>query len=119
MASLLERVRERRLLPWMLAYLAGAWLVLRLVETFGPRFDISDAAVLGIDAILVIGFFITLVVAWYHGEPGRQQPRGMELVILTILLLIAAGVLPLLVDEPFVVPDEPEAPGQPGSLPGE
>ena len=95
----------------MLAYLAGAWLVLRLVDAFGPRFDISDAAMLGIDAILVLGFFITLVLAWYHGEPGRQQPRGMELVILTILLLIAAGVLPLLVDEPFVVPDEPDPSG--------
>ena len=42
---------------------------------------------------LAIGFFVTLVVAWYHGEKGVQRASGMELLILALLLAIGGGVL--------------------------
>jgi len=40
-----------------------------------------------------IGFFIALLLAWYHGERGAQKVSGAELVLLSLLLLIGGGLL--------------------------
>ena len=42
---------------------------------------------------LVVGFFVTLVLAWYHGERGAQRVTGTELLILALLLAIGGGFL--------------------------
>ncbi len=42
---------------------------------------------------LSIGFFVTLVLAWYHGERGAQRVTGTELMILALLLAIGGGLL--------------------------
>jgi TolB-like protein/Tfp pilus assembly protein PilF len=39
------------------------------------------------------GFLITLVLAWYHGEKGRQRVSGPELVMVAALLVVAAATL--------------------------
>ncbi len=31
---------------------------------------------------LSVGFFVTLVLAWYHGERGAQRVSGTELLIM-------------------------------------
>ena len=41
----------------------------------------------------VVGFFVTLVLAWYHGERGAQRVTGTELLILALLLAIGGGFL--------------------------
>lgn len=46
--------------------------------------------------IVGVGFFVALVLAWYHGERGRQQVSGSQLLMVTALLAIAGGVLALL-----------------------
>ncbi|MEP6976397.1 MAG: hypothetical protein ABI897_13185, partial [Spartobacteria bacterium] len=42
---------------------------------------------------LSLGFFVTLVLAWYHGERGAQRVSGTELLILALLLAIGGGFL--------------------------
>ncbi len=41
--------------------------------------------------LLGIGFFVALVLAWYHGEKGQQRATGFELLIIAGLLLVAGG----------------------------
>ena len=43
-----------------------------------------------------IGFFITLILAWYHGEKGRQRVSGPELLLITGLFAIGGLGLGLL-----------------------
>jgi serine/threonine-protein kinase len=43
--------------------------------------------------IVGIGFFITLVLAWYHGEKGRQRVSGPELLMVAALLVVAGVAL--------------------------
>ncbi len=93
MASLLARLRERKLVQWTLAYLAGAWLIFQALEASAQPWSIPDALRRGIHILLVVGFFIVLVLAWYHGEKGRQRVSGPELVMIAALCAIAAGVL--------------------------
>jgi len=83
-----ETLKERKIVQWAVAYLAGAWLVMQLVDVLGDRWGITDAIARLTDLVLIFGFFITVVLAWYHGEQGRQRVSGMELLIVAGLCLI-------------------------------
>ena len=85
-----SRLRERKLVQWALAYLAGAWLVLQVLDVVGDKFGRPDAMGRGPIVLLAVGFLAALVLAWYHGEKGRQRVTGPELVMIGVLCLIAA-----------------------------
>ena len=70
-----------------LAYLASAWVLLQLVDVLGDRWNWPVGTQRLIDVLLVAGFFVMLVLAWYHGEKGRQRVSGPELLMLAALLV--------------------------------
>jgi len=86
--SLWGRLRQRRLVEWAIAYAAGAWLVMQVVEVLGGRWAWPTALQRATDIVLLVGFFAALVVGWYHGERGRQRVSGAELLILAMLFFI-------------------------------
>ena len=96
MPEILQRLKERKLFQWAAAYLGGAWLFLQLLDVVGERWGMSPALGRAFDALLVLGFFTTLVLAWYHGEQGRQRVSGVELLILAVLLGVGGGALHLI-----------------------
>lgn len=67
MASLIQRLKERKLFRWAFAYLAGAWLVFQALEVLAEPWNISPATQRVVHALLAIGFLAALVLAWYHG----------------------------------------------------
>lgn len=92
----LEKLRRRKIAQWALAYLAVAWLMLQLVDVLGDRWGVSDSLARVLDVALITGFLIALVLAWYHGEKGRQWVSGAELLILASLVGLGALTLHLL-----------------------
>jgi TolB-like protein/tetratricopeptide (TPR) repeat protein len=94
--SLLQRLKERKLVQWALAYLAGAWVLFEVSDAVGGRLGWPDTLYHALLVLLGIGFFITLVLAWYHGERGRQRVSGPELLMVAALLVVAGGVLSIL-----------------------
>jgi hypothetical protein len=88
-SSLLQRLKERKLVQWGVAYLAGAWVLFEVSDAVGGRLGSSDTLYHGLLVILAIGFFITLILAWYHGEKGRQRVSGPELLMVAALLVVA------------------------------
>ena len=93
---LLQRLKQRKIVQRGLAYLAGAFVVFQGVEVMAEPWGISPGVQRGIHIVLLIGLFITLVFAWYHGEKGRQRVSGPELLMVAALLVIAGGVLSIL-----------------------
>jgi TolB-like protein/Tfp pilus assembly protein PilF len=93
MSAFIERLRTRKLFQWGLAYLAGAWVLLEVLSQVGEHFAWPNVALRLLTVALALGFLPALVLAWYHGEQGRQRVTGPELMILTVLLLTAGGVL--------------------------
>ena len=93
MASLLQRLKERKLFQWSLAYLAGAWLVFQGIEVLAEPWNLSQSIIRAIHVLLGIGFALVLVLAWYHGERGRQRASGPELLMVAALLVIAGTLL--------------------------
>jgi TolB-like protein/tetratricopeptide (TPR) repeat protein len=92
-SSLLVRLKRRKLVQWALAYLAGAWLLLQLLDILAQPFAWPDLVLQATTVLLAVGFFATLVLAWYHGEKGAQRVTGIELLMLTGILTIAGAAL--------------------------
>jgi TolB-like protein/predicted Zn-dependent protease len=86
--SLLERLKERKLFQWAVAYLAGAWAFLEATGFVADRFYWPDIILQALTIVAIFGFFAALVLAWYHGEKGRQRVSGPELLILAMLFVL-------------------------------
>jgi TolB-like protein len=93
MQSLRERLGERKLFQWAIAYLAGAWLVFQGIEVLAEPWQLSPTTQRTIHVLLGIGFVLTLVLAWYHGERGRQRVSGIELLIVAAILVVAGAAV--------------------------
>ena len=88
--SLFARVRARKLFQWAAAYVAGAWLVLQLIDVLTDRLAWPDVIFRAAIVLLAVGFLAALVVAWYHGERGEQRVSGVELGMLAGIFTLAA-----------------------------
>lgn len=86
MLPFLQRLKERKIVQWAIAYFAGAWVFLEVFDTIAEQFLwpawIRQAATV----LLFFGGLITIVIAWYHGERGRQKVGMLELVLVVVIL---------------------------------
>jgi TolB-like protein/Tfp pilus assembly protein PilF len=88
MTDFVQRLRERKLVQWALAYIAGAFALIQVLDIVAQRFGWPEYSVRLIIIALAIGLFVVLILAWYHGERGAQRVTGTELLILALLLTI-------------------------------
>src|SRR6185312_3105527 len=92
-AGFFARLKQRKLVQWALAYVAFAFALLQGVDVVAHQFGWPDGLQRGITLVLIIGFVVALVLAWYHGERGAQKVSGTEIVILALLLAIGGALL--------------------------
>ena len=93
MSEFLQRLKQRKLVQWTLAYVAAAFALLQGIDIVAQRFGWPEQTMRLVIIALSVGFFVTLVLAWYHGERGAQRVTGTELLILALLLAIGGGFL--------------------------
>ena len=93
MNEFLQRLKERKLVQWTVAYVAAAFALLQGIDIVAQRFDWPEQTMRFVIIALSVGLFVTLVLAWYHGERGAQRVTGTELMILALLLAIGGGFL--------------------------
>ena len=93
MSEFLQNLKERKLVQWALAYAAGAFALMQGTDIVAQQFGWPDGIRRGTTIVLAIGFFVTLVLAWYHGERGAQRVSGAELLILASLFAVGGGLL--------------------------
>lgn len=93
MTDLWQRLKQRKLVQWALAYIAFAFALLQGIDIVAQRFAWPESIERVLILVLVLGFCVTLVLAWYHGERGAQGVSALELMILAALLAIGGGLL--------------------------
>jgi TolB-like protein/Tfp pilus assembly protein PilF len=93
MNEFFRRLKQRKLVQWTLAYIATAFALLQGVDIVAQRFGWPEQTMRFVIIALSVGLFVTLVLAWYHGERGAQRVTGTELLILALLLAIGGGLL--------------------------
>lgn len=89
--GLWQQLRRRKVVQWGIAYAAAGWGFLQGLEYVGEAFGwpgvIRQVAIFAV----MVGLPFVIMVAWYHGDRGKQRVTGTEATML--VLLAAAGVL--------------------------
>jgi TolB-like protein/Tfp pilus assembly protein PilF len=93
MNEFFQRLKQRKLVQWAIAYVAAAFALLQGIDIIAQQFGWPEGVRRGITLGLVVGFFVTLVLAWYHGERGAQRVAGTELLIISLVLALGGGFL--------------------------
>jgi TolB-like protein len=102
--SLIAELRRRNVIRAALAYLAGGWLLVQVVESLLPAFDLPDSAIRYVFILLAIGFLPVLVVAWIfewtpagltrdRGEPTSTDPANNRRVDRAIIVMLSFAVI--------------------------
>src|SRR5262249_7529622 len=93
MNEFFQRLKQRKLVQWAIAYVAAAFALLQGIDIVAQQFGWPEGVRRGITLALVVGFFVTLIIAWYHGERGAQRVSGTELLIIGLVLAVGGGFL--------------------------
>ncbi|MEO8959840.1 MAG: hypothetical protein ABI304_12915, partial [Rudaea sp.] len=93
MTDLWQRLKQRKLVQWAVAYVAGAFALLQGIDIVATKFGWPDSIERILIVAICVGFFIVLLLAWYHGERGTQKVSGTELLLLALLLAIGGGLM--------------------------
>jgi len=89
----LAQLKQRKLVQWALAYVAAMFALIQVLDIVAQRFGWPEQAIRFTIIAVCVGFFVVLVLAWYHGERGVQRVNGTELLILALLLAIGGLAL--------------------------
>lgn len=89
--SLIDALLTRRVFQWTIGYVVGAWAFLELTAFLSQMFGWPEVVVQVTLTLLAFGLPAALVLAWHHGERGRQEANRRELVLLG--MIAAAGFL--------------------------
>ncbi len=95
-----HRVKDHKLLQWALAYVAAALAIAHGQELVAHAYEWPEIVGRALIGVLGVGFPIALTLAWYHGHKGLKRFSAGELTIVSLLMLIGAGLLMVLVRGP-------------------
>jgi hypothetical protein len=93
MPSLVSKLAQRRIVQWAIAYLLASWVVLQVAQSLADIFALPIDSLRVLVVLLIFGFSATLVLAWYHGEKGRQNLSISEIALLTVIVVLTAFVV--------------------------
>jgi len=91
--ELWQSLRQRKLVQWAIAYGAFAFALIQVLDVVAGSYHWPDHAMHIVFGLLVVGFVVALILAWYHGERGAQRISGPELLLIALVLVIGGGLL--------------------------
>jgi len=89
----IRQLRKRKVAQWVLGYTAVAWALLQAVGLLSGTYGWSAVPMRVSVALSVLGFFLTLVIAWFQGERGQQKVTRVEVVLIAIVVLVGGAWL--------------------------
>jgi TolB-like protein len=95
-----ERIKEHKILQWGLGYFGAAIAIAHGQELMAEAFDWPHLVGRILMSVLVLGLPVVVTLAWYHGHKGLKRVSQGELMIVSTLVVIAAGLLIVFVRAP-------------------
>src|ERR1700733_13967851 len=95
--DLWQRVKEHKVLQWSLTYFGASLALAHAQDLLSHTYHWPEFVGRLLIGVLIVGFPIVLAVAWYHGQKGLKQISAGEMTVISILIVIGAGLLILLV----------------------
>src|SRR2546430_9666843 len=90
MNEFVQRLKQRKLVQWAVAYVAAAFALIQGLDIVAQRFSWPDSIERPLIIAACIGFFTAMVLAWYHAEPVAQRVPAPGLWIILTLVSLAA-----------------------------
>ncbi len=101
-ASILGKIRKRRMLQITLVYVGAAWLGVEITDFIVGNYGLSRKILDTVVFLAILGFPAFLIIGWYHGARGRQRIRRAETwLLLTLASLGAIGTYRIATAEPI------------------
>jgi TolB-like protein len=89
----LQRLRQRKLVQWAIAYIAASFALIQVLEVVADSYAWPRTVMHLAFGVLALGFVLALLLAWYHGERGEDRISGPELLLIALVLAIGGGLL--------------------------
>ncbi|MCC8363779.1 tetratricopeptide repeat protein [Lysobacter sp. A6] len=89
----IRQLRKRKVAQWVLGYTAVAWALLQGVGLLADTYGWSAIPMRVGVALSVLGFFLTLVIAWFQGERGQQKVTRLEVALIAIVVIVGGAWL--------------------------
>lgn len=100
-ASILEKIRKRRMVQIALVYVGAAWLGVEITDFIVGTYAYSRKVLDTVVFLAILGFPAFLVIGWYHGERGPQRIRRAEAwLLVTLITLGGIGTYRIATAEP-------------------
>ena len=74
MSKLFAELKRRNVVRVAAAYLAAAWLVVQLLDSLLPVFDLPETAARPIVSLIAIGFVVAVIASWFF----EMTPTGLK-----------------------------------------
>jgi TolB-like protein/Tfp pilus assembly protein PilF len=87
------RIKEHKIVQWTVAYVAFAFVALHGATLLSDALEWPHAVVRLVTFLLILGFPIAPILAWYHGVRALKRVSGSELIIIALLLVIGGSLL--------------------------
>jgi TolB-like protein/tetratricopeptide (TPR) repeat protein len=92
-SSFWARIKQHKVLQWSLAYLGASLALAHAQELLAHTYHWPEVVGQLLMGMLIVGFPLVIALAWYHGHKGLKRVGQGELMLISILLLIGAGLL--------------------------
>ena len=79
--STIREIVDRRVVPWLVAYLAGAWVLLEASSFMVDEYGWPSVILQILPVLLAFGVLSTITLAWFHGAAGWQRLTAKEVGI--------------------------------------
>jgi TolB-like protein len=99
--DLWQRVKEHKVLQWSLTYFGASLALAHAQDLLSHTYHWPEFVGRLLIGVLMVGFPIALAIAWYHGHKGLKQISAGEMTVISIMILIGAGLLVVLVRAPI------------------
>lgn len=85
MRRIWQQLKQRKVATWTAAYVTAAAALFGTLEAVGDVFAWPDPALQAVVFLLLAGLIATMLLAWLHGDRGRQRVTLGEALLLAVV----------------------------------
>lgn len=88
MKNFFLELKNRKIRKWLAIYISTAITTMGVFHLFSVRYDLPSFIFDTVTLTLAFGILGTVLIAWFHGEAGRQKLKPVEIILHIFLFVI-------------------------------
>lgn len=88
MKNFFLKLKNRKIRKWLAIYISTAITTMGVIHLFSFRYGLPSYIFDTVIITLGFGILGTVLIAWFHGEEGRQKLKPVEIILHIVLFVI-------------------------------